>query len=365
MGFYLRKSVKVGPVRFNLSKSGIGMSAGVKGFRFGTGPRGNYVHMGRNGLYYRRFLSPTAAPLGDRSLPPKSQDPSVIPESVDGLIEIDSADVSRMQDQSSAELLNGLNQSRKSMSWWPFAALSVLIAPVLGAALHPVATLLGLAAAIALTVWVYRQDQIRRTTVLMFDFDEEMADAYGLVHNWATEMSKAGGVWHIEAEGGVIDRKYQAGADTVVRRRPTFIRKAEPPRVKTNVETIALGVGRQTLYFFPDRLLVFDRQGVGAVAYADLNIEVAPVNFIESGPVPRDAQVVDRTWQYVNKKGGPDRRFRDNRELPVCLYEYVHFRSSSGLNEQIQLSRVGVAENFAKSLAHIAEKISKAEEVLP
>jgi hypothetical protein len=35
MAWYLRKSVSVGPVRFNLSKSGIGTSIGVKGFRVG------------------------------------------------------------------------------------------------------------------------------------------------------------------------------------------------------------------------------------------------------------------------------------------------------------------------------------------
>jgi hypothetical protein len=56
MGFYLRKSIKVGPIRFNLSKSGVGVSAGVTGFRIGTGPRGNYVHMGRGGIYYRKTL---------------------------------------------------------------------------------------------------------------------------------------------------------------------------------------------------------------------------------------------------------------------------------------------------------------------
>ena len=37
MGFYIRKSVKAGPFRFNLSKSGIGTSVGVRGFRVGTG----------------------------------------------------------------------------------------------------------------------------------------------------------------------------------------------------------------------------------------------------------------------------------------------------------------------------------------
>ena len=38
MGWYLRKSLKLGPLRFNLSKSGIGTSIGVKGLRVGTGP---------------------------------------------------------------------------------------------------------------------------------------------------------------------------------------------------------------------------------------------------------------------------------------------------------------------------------------
>ncbi len=43
MGLYIRKSISVGPFRFNLSKSGFGVSAGVKGLRVGTGPRGKSV----------------------------------------------------------------------------------------------------------------------------------------------------------------------------------------------------------------------------------------------------------------------------------------------------------------------------------
>ncbi len=56
MGLYLRKGFRAGPVRFNLSKSGLGISAGVKGARFGVGPSGTYVHAGRQGLYYRQYL---------------------------------------------------------------------------------------------------------------------------------------------------------------------------------------------------------------------------------------------------------------------------------------------------------------------
>lgn len=57
MGFYLRKSFRAGPIRFNLSKSGIGVSAGVTGARVGLSPGGRaYVHGGRGGLYYRKSL---------------------------------------------------------------------------------------------------------------------------------------------------------------------------------------------------------------------------------------------------------------------------------------------------------------------
>jgi hypothetical protein len=43
MGFRFRKSFKVGGVRINLSKSGVGASVGGKGLRVGVGPRGGRV----------------------------------------------------------------------------------------------------------------------------------------------------------------------------------------------------------------------------------------------------------------------------------------------------------------------------------
>ena len=55
MGFYLRKSFRAGPIRFNLSKSGIGASFGVTGARVGLSSQGRgYVHGGRGGVYYRK-----------------------------------------------------------------------------------------------------------------------------------------------------------------------------------------------------------------------------------------------------------------------------------------------------------------------
>lgn len=118
-----------------------------------------------------------------------------------------------------------------------------------------------------------------------------------------------------------------------------------------------MAVGRQTLYFFPDRVFIFDSGRVGAVSYPNLQVAVSPTRFIEDARPPGDAKVVDKTWKYVNKRGGPDKRFKDNRELPVCLYEEVTLCSATGLNEVIQLSRCGPGDRFARAITMLAARV--------
>lgn len=57
MGWYFRKSVSLGGLRLNLSKSGVGYSTGIRGLRFGVNARGQqYVSCGLGGIYYRHNL---------------------------------------------------------------------------------------------------------------------------------------------------------------------------------------------------------------------------------------------------------------------------------------------------------------------
>lgn len=58
MSAYFRKSAKIGPVRLNFSKNGVGVSAGVKGLRVGVNAKGQrYMSGGMGGLYFRENLS--------------------------------------------------------------------------------------------------------------------------------------------------------------------------------------------------------------------------------------------------------------------------------------------------------------------
>lgn len=353
MGFYLRKSLSVGPFRFNLSKSGIGVSAGVKGFRIGSGPRGNYIHMGRGGLYYRTSLSPGGGrPRTIPAVPSPGTGDNTTRDLHESLQAIESANVLDMVDSSSASLLEEINGKKNKIRLWPiFSVISLIVLFLLGASFDtfwPIYIFIPIA--LAAIYLVYMRDQVTKTTVLFYELEQGQEEKYQALHDAFAKIIACGSKWHVEAKGAVKDKKRTAGASSVINRKKVSPGKGNPSFLKTNISVPFMPAGKQFLYFFPDKLLVFDSNGAGAVNYKDLNVEVNPTRFIEDEAVPSDAAVVDKTWKFVNKSGGPDKRFKDNKEIPIVLYESVHLSSSTGLNELIQISKRGVGEDFKTAI---------------
>jgi hypothetical protein len=357
VGFYIRKSIKVGPFRFNLSSSGVGISAGIRGLRVGTGPRGNYVHLGRNGIYYRATL-PATARRSPKQTPRAAHavSPAIPDGTHDPLRAIETGNVLEMHDSSSEALLEELVKKRRKLRVWPLVAI-VFGACAVGSAAADwpqwtagAITAIGIAA----TYWAFRHDLLGKTTVLFYAFEPEMEQAYERLHDAGAMLAKCSKMWTILAEGSVRDRKYHAGANKLIERKDSSIGTAPPPFVKTNIEVVSLTVGAKSLYFFPDRLLIFEGSDVGAVDYAHLAVQLEATQFIETGGVPHDAKVVGQTWRFVNKSGGPDKRFKDNRQLPICSYDEVTFNSPSGLHSVVQVSQQGVASWLAKAVPNMA-----------
>ena len=347
MGFYLRKSVAVGPFRFNLSGSGVGMSVGVRGMRVGTGPHGNYVRIGRGGVYYQQTFHTPAAPA--RVVPY-----AVVPGGTHApLQEIASADAAQIADSSSEQLLAELREKRAATTLMPFAIIGSILLLLFALALPGWALLLLAIVAAFAIVAARRRDVLRKTTVILYDFAADVEESFRTFTQWADALVSCRRTWHVSAQGRVNDPKYHAGATSLLQRNATTVRSSPPPFVRTNVPVFSVAAGRHMLYFLPDHLLVYGGANIGAVSYRSVDLTVVPQRFIEDGALPADATVVDYTWRYVNKKGGPDRRFNNNPPIPICVYDEVHIRTASGLNEVLQLSRAGTGEGFAAAVRHL------------
>ncbi len=339
MGFYIRKSIRVGPLRFNLSKSGVGISAGIRGLRVGSGPRGNYVHMGRDGIYYRAALPSGPAP---RIQPDPIGRPAPAAEDSEETREIDSGAVADMTDSSAADLLAEFDRKSRVVRLAPIVGVIGALAVVWLLVANAEVWITGGVLLVTVVAFLLgkRRDDLAKTVVLLYSLEPEADRAYQQLHDGFDELKRCNRIWHVQSQGAVSDKKRHAGASSLLDRQPIALAKNAPAYVKTNVEIPSIPAGRQVLCFFPDRLLVFEGKSVGAVSYGALTIQRGTSRFIEEGTVPGDATVVDRTWRFVNKSGGPDKRFKGNRELPIALYEDIHLTSTTGLNERFQTSRV-------------------------
>jgi hypothetical protein len=274
------------------------------------------------------------------------------------MIAVSSASVLEMTDERYGELLDELNAKQNAMS-------SLML---LGAIATGVALLAALAAgaggaavgAILMVMAIYagsRLDSHRRSAVVLYDLETDAAEAYEALIKAFDHLAASSMKWHIDSGGAVRDLhtwKRNAGATTILDKRPTAFGYTLPRVLKTNVTPPSMKVGKETLYWLPDVILVVESGKVGAVAYDMLEVQCQDSRFIEEEAVPRDAQIVGQTWKHPNKGGGPDRRFSNNRQLPICLYESIHLRSQNGLNELLQVSTNGRAKALSLAVQKLA-----------
>ncbi len=338
MGWYFRKSVNVGPLRINASKSGIGASVGVQGLRVGAGPRGNYISMGRAGVYYRQSLS-TKATRRSLSPPRATVSPFSVGIGIGAFQQIAAGDVAQMAPIASADLLAELTrvQSRVPRIWIAFGltAVALIAAFQLGTGLQIVLFV----TSVIVIMSAVLDDRRHGVARLVYDIEPSLAFQYDALRRGLSHMAECNLVRHTDAIANVYDAKRNAGATQTLRSNNIVPGEGRPGRVECNLRVPVIPAGIHTLYFFPDRLLVYESGRVGAIDYGDVGAVAGTTQFIEEESPPPDAAVVGQTWRFVNKNGGPDRRFNNNRQLPVMQYGTLEITGSGGLRHRFLCSQ--------------------------
>ncbi|WP_309139028.1 DUF2510 domain-containing protein [Nocardia cyriacigeorgica] len=160
------------------------------------------------------------------------------------------------------------------------------------------------------------------------------------------------GRWLIDAKADLAlpyDRKINAGASSLVARQAVTPVETGPKWLATNIAVPGLRAKEFSLYFLPDQMLVQIGKQFASWRYHDVTATLGHGRMIENGTVPPDAVQVATTWQYANKDGGPDRRFKYNRMLPVMRYAELQI-TGPGLTLRWQFSDLLGAEAFTSRL---------------
>jgi tellurite resistance protein len=206
---------------------------------------------------------------------------------------------------------------------------------------------------------VYRWDRDRRTARIFYDVDnDEIVGRLALCNAVGESLAKARSLWRVQSSNRTSQGKYHAGASTLIERHPTRCATGSIKGLDLNIEPWAITVGAQEFLLLPDRLLVREGKQLAAVPYEWLSAAHATTSFIEDGRVPSDAKAIGPTWRFVNKSGGPDLRFNNNRQLPVLEYGELTLRSASGLNTVLQASTPAATWHAANALQELGRMAS-------
>jgi hypothetical protein len=348
MGWSFRKSLGFGPLRVNLSKSGIGYSLGVRGARIGANSRGTYIRMGRGGIYYQKYLQTNSA--GPRTEPVPIQPQFTTEPELANVIQTASA--SSLQDSTATELLQEITFHHRKQRIAPVvivvAAVAVSISML---ATWPVWTSVGLVVAGAVAHAIATKADYKRKVIhLDYALEPDAARAYVALLQGIEQLRALGGLWRISSGQVNADTKYHAGAGYSVKRSRISLKFEPPGYISTDAAVYMVNTGPQRLYFLPDRILVYEGDQIGAVQYGSLTFNVSASTFVENESVPPDTEIIGRTWRYTNKGGGPDRRFSNNPQIPLVRYAEITLRSAGGLNYLMQASNMQKANSFAQAV---------------
>ncbi len=354
MGWYFRKSKSVGPFRVNFSKSGLSFSAGVKGARMSFGPRGTYVNIGRNGLYYRKKLGSTQ---NKKSIETQANSKYLLNQADSATFQpVDAVKVQECSDELSVTnqtIVKDIKRAR--ILFWIWVIISAILIVSVG-------WWTGL---IMLTIHCLLKQFFRAE--VNYEMDPDAALEWEKFAEVFSTLSACKKLWIIETEQNVINTKTNAGAHRNLTRSTLKFSRIKANKhnglgVSSNAQSIRLKGKQCAILFLPGDVIIKKWSRIVAVSYKDLHLFTGTTNFIETDPVPKDATVIRYTWQYVNKNGSPDKRYSNNRQLPVCQYGQIKLLAGNQLRVEIHVSNAIATANVGSAFRCYTDYLSELPE---
>jgi hypothetical protein len=105
------------------------------------------------------------------------------------------------------------------------------------------------------------------------------------------------------------------------------------------------------MYVYPGFILYrASQQAFALIDFRDVQLRFVPTRFTETDPVPSDSRIIGYSWDKCNLDGTPDRRFRDNYQIPVARYATLLFFDGRRPGREVYLLECGKSRGVLQSL---------------
>lgn len=192
---------------------------------------------------------------------------------------------------------------------------------------------------------------------ISFDMDTPVAGPHAKMLLAFDKLRNSQRSWILQTTQRIDRVRARSMADTVVSRGNAVLGRNADQLISTNDQPLAISVqnGRATAYFYPGFLLVTSSStdDFAVIDLRELDVFYDASSFTETESIPSDATMVGKVWAKSNKNGTRDRRFKDNRELPVMRYGHVGLWSQEGMDELLMFSRDDACREFVSAVKEL------------
>lgn len=341
MGLRFRKSVNFGGFRVNFSKTGVGYSFGVKGARYtktATGRKRTTLSIPGTGISWVEESGGKKTQSNTNTVPNATL-----------LTTVENANADEFAPVEFDSFLNAIERClniRRFLFWCKVILFVMMYVLFCKGMISQGCTVLVFFACVFLVSVIFKM--FFRVKV-HYELNDEVNSRIDLITNLMTILKGNIKVWQLNEIYAAHNKKTNAGAALNNSISPISIKNKKPFFLKTNVNCFYVKLKKERIYILPDKILILNKNKIGAIDISKIIVTVDSINFI-TDVAPRDSKVINYTWQYVNNNGSPDKRFKNNRQLPVCLYGRISFKSEDGFNTIIYCSNIEKAKEFHSAL---------------
>ncbi|WP_262152668.1 DUF4236 domain-containing protein [Chryseobacterium foetidum] len=363
MAWSYRKRIKIVPgVHLNFSKRGISTSIGVKGASLNFSSSGTRLNTSVFGFSnsYKITGNPSQRSQHPQSYPlPVPDYNQTFPDNIFSadIHEITSQDMSGIKEsilvaqRQKIELEADLKKIKKALT---FSKTKKIVSYILiyGFVNKKVVQAIDRDITAQKEVIIETQIVIDNSAISIdIQFDDPTKKKYERLYYAFKNLSTSHRIWDITGahyQDRVVAR---SNASTLVNRREVKLGLKTLPIIKSNYEALYFqNINGADLYFYPTFVLMYtSNQNFAIIGIDELNLSITSVNFTETSAVPGDSKIVRKTWAKVNKNGTPDKRFKNNYQIPVVQYGRIYLSTSTGMNEEYQMSNFEFTKEFGEA----------------
>ncbi|MBQ0016297.1 MAG: DUF4236 domain-containing protein [Bacteroidales bacterium] len=167
---------------------------------------------------------------------------------------------------------------------------------------------------------------------IQYDADSELSDeersAYeGLCQKFEVLLS-SDKVWSIK--GDELDAQQITFAQRLSHRTSIGVGVGVFNFIKSRYDVPIISDRNVHLFFYPKFLIAASSpSSFSVIPYQSLSLEGRKHSLGEDGIVPFDSKKVSTTWKYLDASGMPDKRFSNNKKIPVMEYGYLTMQFSN------------------------------------